>query len=99
MQRGLTVQFANQRQRRTYSTWLSSSLCKNRFSMKQLWKKKKVELLTYFVLSSLAIPSGPSIIKIEPLRVLDGALDRTAHHVTGMMMLVCSIDTGQRYSA
>lgn len=36
---------------------------------------KKVELLTYFVLSGLVIPSGPSIIKIEPLEVVEGALD------------------------
>ncbi len=68
--------------------WLSSS-SKNMVSMQQLWKKV-VELLTYFVLSGLVIPSGPSIIKIEPLRVLEGALDKTAHHVTGMMMLLCS---------
>ncbi len=62
--------------------------------MQQLWKKK-VELLTYFVLSGLAIPSGPSKIKIEPLNVLEGALDKTAYHVAGMMMLVCSIDADE----
>lgn len=43
-------------------------------------------MLTYFALSGLLIPSGPSIIKIEPLRVLEGALDKTALHVTGMMI-------------
>lgn len=51
-------------------------------------KKKKVELLTYFVLSGLVIPSGPSIIKIEPLEVVEGALDKTSYHVTGVMRYV-----------
>lgn len=50
--------------------------------------KKKVELLTYFILSGLVIPSGPSIKKIEPLWLLEGALDKTVEHVTGM--IVCS---------
>lgn len=43
----------------------------------------KTELLAQFVLSGLLIPSGP-IIKIEPLRRLEGALDESAHHGTGL---------------
>lgn len=49
---------------------------------------RKTELLAQFALSSLPIPSGSSIIKIEPLRLLEGALDKTAHHKTGVMILV-----------
>lgn len=56
--------------------------------MQQLYRNKnKVELLTYFALSGLVIPSGPSIIKIEPLEVVEGALDKT-YHVTGVMRYV-----------
>lgn len=69
---------------------LTSSLSKNMVLMQQLWRKKrKKKLLAYFVLSGLVIPSGPTIIKIEPLRVLEGAPDKNAPRMTGVMMLVC----------